>query len=510
MWRHACSFRAAVCVRPPLLNQARIFSSQTSPVPWDSWRAAILSTGESEFLKTFQLPRDRASLAHLMRTVATTKERNGDFVPRVIIKSIAASYKSLDFDSKQVFLLTLARDLHVDAPTVQQTLSSCAASISTVTQSDTVDWNHDQVDKYLRSIRALRDSLTPLYELLFRQLLSQLDGGMLFLVQLRADLRQVLGKISNSKDVVVLRALDQHLQSFLASWFSVGFLRLERVTYEQSPGALLEKIIRYEAVHPVGTIIELKRRLGRGRRCFAFFHPSVPDEPLVFVHVALVPRLADSMTYIKEATEQLADEHEANAAIFYSISSTQPGLQGVDLGNFLIKQVAKRLQEDLPNISVYSTLSPIPGFTAWLHLTGHSNLTDSDVAALKQLRGNDDQGFDANETLKRVLAIPDWHTTEHVVAVVQPILMRLGAHYLFREKKRGKALCPVANFHLRNGAIFERLNWLGDMSPKGLKNSAGLMVNYKYELSQVEANNENYLLHNTIPIGEQPLSILVD
>ncbi|RQM11603.1 hypothetical protein B5M09_004789 [Aphanomyces astaci] len=301
-----------------------------------------------------------------------------DFVPRVIIKSIAASYKSLDFDSKQVFLLTLARDLHVDAPT-----------------------------------------------LLFRQLLSQLDGGMLFLVQLRADLRQVLGKISNSKDVVVLRALDQHLQSFLASWFSVGFLRLERVTYEQSPGALLEKIIRYEAVHPVGTIIELKRRLGRGRRCFAFFHPSVPDEPLVFVHVALVPRLADSMTYIKEATEQLADEHEANAAIFYSISSTQPGLQ------------------------------------VWL------------------------------------LRIP-------------PILMRLGAHYLFREKKRGKALCPVANFHLRNGAIFERLNWLGDMSPKGLKNSAGLMVNYKYELSQVEANNENYLLHNTIPIGEQPLSILVD
>ncbi|RHY20869.1 hypothetical protein DYB25_011525, partial [Aphanomyces astaci] len=265
-----------------------------------------------------------------------------DFVPRVIIKSIAASYKSLDFDSKQVFLLTLARDLHVDAPTVQQTLSSCAASISTVTQSDT---------------------------LLFRQLLSQLDGGMLFLVHLRADLRQVLGKTSNSKDVVVLRALDQHLQSFLASWFSVGFLRLERVTYEQSPGALLEKIIRYEAVHPVGTIIELKRRLGRGRRCFAFFHPSVPDEPLVFVHVALVPRLADSMTYIKEATEQLADEHEANAAIFYSISSTQPGLQGVDLGNFLIKQVAKRLQEDLPNISVYSTLSPIPGFTAWLHLT---------------------------------------------------------------------------------------------------------------------------------------------
>ncbi|RHY93182.1 hypothetical protein DYB37_000416 [Aphanomyces astaci] len=323
-----------------------------------------------------------------------------DFVPRVIIKSIAASYKSLDFDSKQVFLLTLARDLHVDAPT-----------------------------------------------LLFRQLLSQLDGGMLFLVHLRADLRQVLGKTSNSKDVVVLRALDQHLQSFLASWFSVGFLRLERVTYEQSPGALLEKIIRYEAVHPVGTIIELKRRLGRGRRCFAFFHPSVPDEPLVFVHVALVPRLADSMTYIKEATEQLADEREANAAIFYSISSTQPGLQ------------------------------------VWL------------------LR---------IPTLKRVLAIPDWHTTEHVAAVVKPILMRLGAHYLFREKKRGKALCPVANFHLRNGAIFERLNWLGDISPKGLKNSAGLMVNYKYELSQVEANNENYLLHNTIPIGEQPLSILVD
>ncbi|ETW07285.1 hypothetical protein, variant 1 [Aphanomyces invadans] len=514
MWRRSASFPAVVATavnsRPQLLKSVRIFSSQSALAPWETWRAAILSTGESEFLKSFQLPRDRASLAHLMRTVATTKERNGDFVPRVIIKSIAASYKSLDFDSKQVFLLTLARDLHVDASSVQQALSSCAASLSNVMGPDStaVDWDHEQVDKYLRSIRALRENLVPLYVLLFRQMLSQLDGGMLFLVQLRADLRQVMGKTNPSKDVAVLRALDHHLQSFLASWFSVGFLRLERVTYDHSPGALLEKIIRYEAVHPVGTIIELKRRLGHGRRCFAFFHPSVPDEPLVFVHVALVPELADSMAYIKDATEQLQDEHDANASIFYSISSTQPGLQGVDLGNFLIKQVAKRLQEDLPNISIYSTLSPIPGFTAWLHQTGHSHVTDADMAQLKRVLGDDDDA-DSNEVLKRVLALPEWHLDEKVVAAVKPILMRLGAHYVYREKKRGKALCPVANFHVRNGAIFERLNWLGDVSPKGLKNSAGLMVNYKYELSQVEANNEHYLLHNTIPIGAQPASLLL-
>ncbi|KAF0700130.1 Aste57867_9318 [Aphanomyces stellatus] len=509
MWRRAtvASRAAAASLRQPVAAHARMFSGH-SPASWDSWRETIKSTGESEFLKNFNLPRDRASLAHLMRTVATTKERNGDFVPRVIIKSLCSAYKTQDFDSKKLFLLTLARDLHLDIPSLQGNLASCAQNLAVVQSAEGVDWQHDQVEKYLRSIRALRESLVPLHELLFRQILSQMDGGMLFLVHLRADVRAVLNKMSPTderNDNVALRDLDHHLQTFLAGWFSVGFLHLERVTYEHSPGALLEKIIRYEAVHPVGTIIELKRRLGHARRCFAFFHPSVPDEPLVFVHVALVKELAASMTYIKEATEHLEDEHDARAAIFYSISSTQPGLQGVDLGNYLIKQVAKRLQHEMPNISIYSTLSPIPGFIKWLHQTGYTRLTIDEIKALSDMF---EKPVPVNELLAKALAIPEWHTTDDIVDVVKPILMRLGAHYIYVEKKRGKAFCSVANFHVRNGAIFERLNWLGDVSAKGLKNSAGLMVNYKYELSHVEANNENYLLHNTIPVGAQPRALL--
>ncbi|KAH9095526.1 hypothetical protein LEN26_017806 [Aphanomyces euteiches] len=506
VWRSAVSRASA----------SRVLSTQSSPPSWELWREAIRTTGESAFLKTFQLPRDRAALAHLMRTVATTKERNGDFVPRVVVRSICLSYKTLDFEAKKLFLLTLARDLHVDADTLKQNLSSCTqnlASVESRVDDGVVDWKHEQVEKYLRSIRSLRESLVPLHELLFRHILSQMDGGMLFLVHLRADIRQVLNKMTSSdnrNDVVVLRALDQHLQTFLAGWFSVGFLRLERVTYDHSPGALLEKIIRYEAVHPVGTIIELKRRLGNARRCFAFFHPSIPDEPLVFVHVALVKELAGSMEYIKEETEHLEHEHDAKAAIFYSISSTQPGLQGVDLGNYLIKQVAKRLQHELPNIELFSTLSPIPGFTKWLYQSGFNQLTEEEVACLKRLAPLQSSAATPSDVLAELLSQPEWYLTDSIVEVVRPILMRLGAYYIYKEKKRGKAFCPVANFHLRNGAIFERLNWLGDVSPKGLKNSAGLMVNYKYELSQVEANNEKYLLENAISIGVQPRALFED
>ncbi|OQS07685.1 malonyl-CoA decarboxylase (MCD) [Thraustotheca clavata] len=488
-----------------LINPIRAFSSLSSqePISWSFWRQSIANSGESTFLRNFQLPRDRSSLAQLMRTVATNKERHGDFVPRVVIQSVCKAYKSLDFDGKRIFQLTLARDLHVDASELKQQLVSVAKTIDTITDtSGSVDWDHEQLEKYLRSTRQLRESLTPLHELLFHQVLSQLPNGMLFLVQLRADVRQTLSKGHTTllkNELVALRALDSELQTFLAAWFSVGFLSLERVTYERSSGALLEKIIRYEAVHPVGTIIELKRRLGRGRRCYAFFHPSVPEEPLVFVHVALVPELASSMGYIKEQTEVLEHEHDAKAAIFYSISSTQPGLQGVDLGNYLIKEVAKRLQEELPNVSLYSTLSPIPGFTKWLQISEANVISPSEKDQLMA------SGFDS---LLSALATPAWNEDQALLRLLKPILLRLGAHYIMNEKKRGKALCPVANFHLRNGAIFERLNWLGDPSPKGLSQSAGLMVNYKYDLNKVEANNEQYLLSNTIAIGEQPKSLL--
>ncbi|KAJ0405983.1 hypothetical protein ATCC90586_000799 [Pythium insidiosum] len=464
---------------------------------------------------------DRARLSKIIQEVVLTKSNVGDFVPRVVIGNLCAKYRTLNLDGKKHFLLILARELHVDPALVEQSLNYFAENFAHV-QHDSmtpgrseIDWHHEHIERFLRTFRGLRQSLTPMYETFFQQILSQREGGMLFLIHMRADLLQVLRKNAESgAEAAALRSLDASLKSFLASWFEVGFLNLQRVTYEHSPGRLLEKIIRYEAVHPVGTIIELKRRLGRGRRCFAFFHPSVPDEPLVFVHVALVKELANSMPYIKHETEHLEDESHAKAAIFYSISSTQKGLQGIDLGNFLIKEVAKALKREHPQLEIFSTLSPIPNFVPWLKSQRARTDLIPDDDRLRTLRRVLSSRLDSADSLTPVdvvleaIDIEKWHEEPSLVAALKPVLMRVGAHYVYHEKKRAKALCQVANFHIRNGAIFERLNWLADPSAKGIRQSAGMMVNYKYDLSRVESNNENYLVHNAIAIGKQPLQVL--
>uniref|UniRef100_K3X497 Malonyl-CoA decarboxylase C-terminal domain-containing protein n=1 Tax=Globisporangium ultimum (strain ATCC 200006 / CBS 805.95 / DAOM BR144) TaxID=431595 RepID=K3X497_GLOUD len=454
----------------------------------------------------------------MIQEVVKTKANTGDFVPRVVIESLCSKYRTLNIDEKKHFLLILARDLHVDTTALQQSLSYFHENMAKVQGNDalSIEWGHENIERYLRTFRNLRQALSPLYETFFQQILSQREGGMLFLVHMRADLLQILRKKGlESTEAAALRSLDVSLKNFLASWFSVGFLNLERVTYERSSGRLLEKIIRYEAVHPVGTIIELKRRLGKGRRCFAFFHPSVPDEPLVFVHVALVKEIASSMQYIREETETMDDEHDAKAAIFYSISSTQKGLQGVDLGNFLIKEVAKALKSEHTQLETFATLSPMPQFVVWLETHRHSVdgsfVHEAHLERLKSVlstRVSTADSASAVAVVLKALAVENWWEDAEIENALKPILLKLGAQYIYQEKKRGKALCPVSNFHIRNGAIFERINWLADPSPKGLHQSAGMMVNYKYDLQQVEANNENYLLQNIIPIGDQPKQIL--
>lgn len=272
--------------------------------------------------------------------------------------------------------------------------------------------------------------------------------------------------------------------------------------------------------------------------------PSVPDEPLVFVHVALVKEIASSMQYIRDETERMDDEHDAKAAIFYSISSTQKGLQGVDLGNFLIKEVAKALKAEHIQLETFATLSPIPQFVPWLETQRNSSdaslvsaaslaRLQSALAAITDKQEGSELQRSPVALVLRALAVENWFDDAALASTLQPILLKLGARYIYQEKKRGKALCPVSNFHIRNGAIFERINWLADPSPKvryfsldmfvllstltsevrtlfsqGLHQSAGMMVNYKYDLKQVEANNENYLLQNIIPIGAQPQRIL--
>ncbi|KAL4108711.1 hypothetical protein PRIC1_000420 [Phytophthora ramorum] len=475
---------------------------------------------QSSFLRSVDLssPAAQRKLSKLIQEVVKTKANTGDFVPQVIVQSLCTTYRGMNIDEKKQFLLILAQDLHIDTALVLQSAAQFEQNLTNVqdARSGVVGWEHENVERYLRTFRNLRNALSPLYETFFQQILSQRENGMLFLVHMRADLLQVLRKNASHSEIPALRFLDAGLKQFLAAWFSVGFLKLERVTYEHSPGQLLEKIIRYEAVHPVGTIAELKRRLGNGRRCFAFFHPSIPDEPLVFVHVALMQEIASSMQSIRDQTEQLAEASQTKAAIFYSISSTQKGLSGVDLGNFLIKEVAKALKVEYPLLKTFATLSPLPQFMPWLetqrYKTDESLVSPLELDALIDVLDERGVTIQPDSTAVAIvldaLSIDDWSKDEDLVAPLKPMMLKLGARYIYHEKKRGKALDPVTNFHVRNGAIFERINWLADLSKKGLAQSAGMMINYKYDLAHVEVNNENYLLHNIIPIGLQPQQVL--
>ncbi|KAI8853561.1 malonyl-CoA decarboxylase, partial [Chytridium lagenaria] len=235
------------------------------------------------------------------------------------------------------------------------------------------------------------------------------------------------------------------------------------------------EVIQYEAVHAIPSWQALKQRLGPARLCYAFFHRGMPHEPLTFIQVALLKEIEwDVQRILNDPAPDFTDPHLCKTAIFYSISSSQKGLAGVDLGNFLIKRVVKEIQRDFPAVSTFCTLSPIPGFRSWLNT--QFNLIES----LLSIGGGD--GRSAWNVLRDCLQTDEWQEKASKVSAFKPILLRLCSRYLLLEKKRSFALDPVANFHVRNGACVHRLNWLGDTSAKGMKQSYGIMVNYVYVL----------------------------
>ena len=237
---------------------------------------------------------------------------------------------------------------------------------------------------------------------------------------------------------------------------------------------MLEKIIEYEAVHQILDWEDLQRRLESDRRCFGFFHPSLPDEPLIFVEVALCEGLANSVQdVIFGAVEP---DLEADTAVFYSISNCQRGLVGISFGNFLIKQVVHELAVEMPGLRTFATLSPIPGFREWL--VGAAAGEDQLAAAEGELGG---------------VELADWPARRRPDDDLEPRLLRLCARYLLHEKRGRHPLDPVARFHLRNGARLERINWMGDPTPSGLRQSVGMMVNYVYDESEVVANHEAFV-----------------
>jgi malonyl-CoA decarboxylase len=273
--------------------------------------------------------------------------------------------------------------------------------------------------------------------------------GMRFLIEMRT---QWLPDLKKDRRLL---ALDAELEALLSTWFDVAFLELRRISWD-SPASLLEKLMRYEAVHDIKSWMDLKNRLDSDRRCYGFFHAKLPDEPLIFVEVALGDEMAASITPLLDEQASVHDLKAATTAIFYSISNTQAGLRGVSFGDSLIKRVVETLKAELPRLKVFATLSPIPGFRAWLSKANPQLLAQADADA-------------------------DTDAKAHEQA-----LSKCAAQYLALEMKDGQPLDAVAKFHLGNGARVERINWAADPSAKGIKQSLGLMVNYLYDLRQID------------------------
>jgi len=346
--------------------------------------------------------------------------------------------------------------------------------------------------------RSLRDAVrSPRTKILTQ--FTALPDGVKFLVDLRADL------LACVREDAALAALERDLAGLLALWFDVGFLQLQRITWD-SPASLLERLIAYEAVHQIRSWEDLRNRLDSDRRCYAFFHPRMPREPLIFVEVALSQGLAASVQALLDESQPAGDPMQADSAIFYSISSTQPGLRGISFGNFLIKRVVEELGHEFPRLKTFATLSPIPGLRRWLESDAAGAFALPPAMQSRLARAGHAAG-DAR-ALGKLLAQPGWATDARLGALLREPAVHVCAHYLVETRNGLRPLDPVARFHLDNGARVERLNWLADTSPKGMRESAGIMVNYLYDPREIERYHEAYRVQGKVATSPELRRVL--
>jgi len=395
--------------------------------------------------------------------------RGGEVSARNRAAKLAQTYLTQDEAGRKEFLRTLAGfDSDPDAVALAYTKVQAASDAA------------ERAD----AKAALRRALEPPRLKLLTQFTSIPDGRK-FLVDLRGSLLKVRGSDK------LLTALDADLRGLLAAWFDIGFLEMQRIDWN-SPAALLEKLVDYEAVHAIRSWRDLKNRLDSDRRCYAFFHPRMPGEPLIFVEVALVKGLAGSVQDLLDEKAPVLDPHHTDTAIFYSISNCQRGLAGISFGNFLIKRVVEELSTEFRNLRTFATLSPIPGFRRWLDerlkAEDATLISDSEAASL----GSAMPAVSGAASLAAILATRGWWKETGLRKTAEPVLVRLCARYLLNEGTAKRALDPVAHFHLSNGARLERINMAGDTSEKGMKEGAGLMVNYLYDPAKIEDWHEDY------------------
>ena len=408
----------------------------------------------------------------LLRQMSKCLEgRGGEVLARSQAAALGRAYLALDETGRENFLRLIAREFDLDLERVDDALEEVRSA-------------GDPVALRQARRRLVAATGSPRARILTR--FNALPQGVKFLVDLRADLLPL------AREDPQMACLDDDLRSLLTSWFDVDFLELRRISWQTASGALLEKFIAYEAVHPVESWDDLKDRLDFDRRYFAFFHPRMPEEPLIFVEVALVRGLAGNIRDLLDPSAPALDPTSADTAIFYSISNAQKGLAGVSFGGFLIKRVVQELTREFSRLKTFSTLSPLPGFLPWVRRTLSGDpeaLLPGEAKRIRILAGGGDPG----SWLGTVLEGADWHLDESVAASLRPVLLRLAARYLLREERSvGGALDPVAHFHLSNGARVERLNWLGDTSARGMAQSGGILVNYLYDTRKIEQNHEGY------------------
>ena len=447
------------------------------------WRD--IASGDDRAPFSPDLPaRDADRVRKQMR--ACLEGRGGEVSARGRAAALGRAYLSLTDEGRARFLRILATEFDTD----RQAVTAAAAGLDELD-----DWGGRK-----RRERQLRAALEPPRLRLLTQF-NALPDGVKFLVDMRATL---LGLAAQDE---LFADLEADLKSLLANWFDVGFLELRRITWD-TPAAIIEKLIEYEAVHEISDWDDMKSRLGTDRRCYAYFHPRMPDEPLIFVEVALTEGIADNIQALL-APHGEPEADDADTAIFYSISNCQRGLDGIGFGGFLIKRVVDQLSAEIRSIDTFATLSPIPGFRRWLdgHLGGEPGelLTRGERRALDPFHVEGDDG----KRLASLLAQPGWHREEALAKALAAPLSRLCAQYLAREKRgSGRAIDPVAHFHLSNGARMERVNWLADTSPKGLVQSCGLMINYLYEVDHIAGNHESYTGAGEIPASSRFRALL--
>ena len=371
-----------------------------------------------------------------------------------LAREILGRYADLTIGPRIAFFEALAQRFSTDAAHMEKAIAAWRAAPSDATAAE------------------VHSASEPRRQELFRRL-NLAPGGTAALVRMR---EQLVDSLDHRDD---LRAVDDDFIHLFSSWFNRGFLVLQRIDWS-SPAIVLEKIIRYEAVHEIRDWEDLRRRIDPpDRRCYAFFHPALVDEPLIFVEMALTRDMPSAIAPILGKEREIVETEKARNATFYSISNCQRGLAGVSFGNFLIKQVVEEVSREMPKLSTFVTLSPVTNFASWLKREraeeNSAALTEADKAALA------------------VLDQPGWWRDEDTAAEVQDSVMRAAAWYFLRARnQRGTLIDAVARFHLGNGARLERINWLADMSERAMAQAHGLMVNYLYDLDEIERNHEAY------------------